>query len=203
MTSYGAMTPVDNPLAYETERRMAERAAAAEEAKLSRLEELAMTGGGNPDGSFTGMGNQKRIRRGAQAALGERMGMQRARMTDATQRSTQQAQNDVTMRGQDLQGQIAAAKADAEAATSAQTRDIALQKLDMLKKFQAATLAQNASEFALKRENQDLRAAQIAGYYDLTDESMPDNTPQQRMATAISMADSRIDPETGRELRGM
>jgi hypothetical protein len=108
LTSYGAMTPVDNPLAYETERRMAERTAAAEEAKLARLEELAMTGGGG-DGTFEGMGDQKRIRRGAQAALSERTGMRRAQIADASQRATQQMQNEITMRGQNTQRDIAAA----------------------------------------------------------------------------------------------
>jgi hypothetical protein len=109
LTSYGAMTPVNNPLAYETERRMAERTAAAEEAKLARLEDLAMTGGGG-DGTFEGMGDQKRIRRGAQAALGERMGMQRAQMGADTQRE----QMALTQRGYDQETQRAEAKIDAD-----------------------------------------------------------------------------------------
>lgn len=155
MTSYGAMTPVDNPLAYETERRLAEKTAANEAAELARLEELAMTGGGG-DGTFTGMGEQKRIRRGAQAVLSERMGMQRAKMEDASQRE----QMALTQRGYDMESQRASDRLDADmqlAALKQQAEDErAAETNKITRAMNEGTLQERQRENTLKESKQNI-----------------------------------------------
>lgn len=196
MTSYGAMTPVDNPLAYETERRMAERTAAAEEAKLARLEELAMTGGGG-DGTFTGMGNQKRIRRGAQAALAERTGMRRAQMADASQRATQQMQNETTMRGQDIQRDISdAANRRAEDAAK-QTAWLETKKLKSLEDYRGSELGIRGRETALKEQRAQQHTDMVAGLAQRMKMSgdYDEYTDEQIAALAEQASMSRIPPE--------
>lgn len=130
LTSYGAVTPINNPLAYEAERRIAARDSAAQMAPINALIQQAMNPSAD-DGTFTGMGRAKRQARGARAALSELTGMQKAQMGAEAASADRAANREVTMRGQDITAANAAESNKRQLIGDLISRDLGMQRLNV------------------------------------------------------------------------